>query len=81
MADKLKLQYQIYADFESLWVNEARKEQKPDELYSDKCQSHIAFSYDYKLFCSDDTLSRLTKKYMSDGAIYKFIENKLEEMK
>lgn len=69
MADKKKLQCQIYADFESLWVNKVSKERKPDGSYSDKCQSRVAFSHDYKLFCVNDTLSKLTKKYISDEAI------------
>lgn len=81
MADKKKLQCQIYADFESLWVNKVSKERKPDGSYSDKCQSRVAFSHDYKLFCVNDTLSKLTKKYISDEAIQKFIESKIEEMK
>ena len=46
--------------------------QKPEESYMNKHQKHIACSYDYKLVCVDDKLSKPFKTYLSIDAVYNF---------
>ena len=45
---KIKSQFMIYADFESILVPEDNEKQNLNESYTNKYQKHVAFSYSYK---------------------------------
>ena len=46
---KIKSQFIIYADFESILVPEDNGKQNLNEPYTNKYQKHVACSYGYKL--------------------------------
>ena len=46
---KIKSSFIICTDFESNLVLEDNRNQDPNESYTNKCQTHIAYSYGYKL--------------------------------
>ena len=48
---KIKLQFAIYADFESIIIPEDKGKQNPEESYTNKYQKHVASSYGYELVC------------------------------
>ena len=78
---KTKSPFMIYADFESILVPENNKKQSPKEFYINEYQKHIACSYGYKLVFVDDKFSKLFEKYLGKDAVYKFINNMIEESK
>ena len=47
----------------------------------DKYQKHIACSYDYKLICVDDKISKPFKIYLGKDSVHSFINNMIEESK
>ena len=47
--------------------------------YTEKCQSHIPFSFSYKFVCIGDKCSKLIAFYRGKNAVYKFIKTILEE--
>ena len=58
---KIKSQFMIYADFESILVPENNGKQNPNESYTSKYQKHVACNYGYKLLCLDDKFSNSLK--------------------
>ena len=46
---KIKSSFIICTDFESNLVLEDNRNQDPNESYTNKCQTHITYSYGYKL--------------------------------
>ena len=60
---KIKSLSMIYVNFESILVPEVIGKQNSNESYTNKYQKHIACSYDYKLTCVDDKLSKPFKSY------------------
>ena len=65
---KIKSPFIFYSDFESILVPEGNGKQNPEESYRNKCQEHIACSYDYKLVCVDDKFSKPFKTYLGKDA-------------
>ena len=59
---KIKSQFMIYADFESIFVPENNGKQNPNESYTNKYQKHVACNYGYKLLCLDDKFSNSLKQ-------------------
>ena len=70
---KIKWQFMIYADFESILLSEDNGKQNPNESHTNKYQKHIACSYDYKLVYVDNKFSKPFKLYLGQDAVYNFI--------
>ena len=66
----------IYVGFESILVQEENEKQNPKEY-----QKYIACSYGYNLVHVDDKFSKPFKTYLGKDAVYKFINNMIEESK
>ena len=62
---KLKSQFMIYADFESIIVPEDNGKQNPNKSFRKKYQKHIACSYGCKLLCVDYNVCKPFKQYHS----------------
>ena len=60
---------------------EDNRKQNPEESCTNKYQKHIAYSYGYNLVCVDDKFSNPFKTYLGKDAVYKFINNMIEESK
>ena len=71
----------IYVDFRSILVPEDNGKQNPNQSYTNKCQKHVACSYDQKLACVDDNISQPFKSYLGQDAVYNFISSMIEENK
>ena len=56
----------------SILVPDDNGKQKSEESYMNKYQKHIACSYDDKLVCVDDKLSKPFKTYLSIDVVYNF---------
>ena len=68
----------IHADFECITVPIKEEHGKQTVAY----QEHKACGYGYKIVCQyDDKYSKLYKGYRGENAVYKLIENLLEEQK
>ena len=78
---KIKSQFIIYADSESILLPKENGKQNPDESHSNKYQKHIACRYVYKLVCVDDKSSKPYKTYLGKDADYNFINNMIQESK
>ena len=76
---KIKSQFIIYADFESILVQEDNGKQNPKESYTNNYQKHIVSSYGYKLVRVDDKFSKPFKTYLGKDVVYNFINNIIEE--
>ena len=72
--------FTIYADFESILVPEYNGKQNPNESYRNNYQNHIACSYGCKLVCVVDKFSKPFNSYLSEDAVYSFI-NKYDRRK
>ena len=48
----------IYADFESILLQEDNREPNLNEYYTNKYQKHVSCSYGYKLICVDYKFSK-----------------------
>ena len=77
----MKSPFIIYVDFESILGPEDDGKQNPEDSYTNKYQKHIACSYGYNLVCVDDKFSKPFKTYLGKDAVYKFINNMIEESK
>ena len=78
---KIKSPFIIYVDFESILGPEDDGKQNPEDSYTNKYQKQIACSYGYNLVCVDDKFSKPFKTYLGKDAVYKFINNMIEESK
>ena len=77
----MKSPFIIYVDFESILGPEDDGKQNPEDSCTNKYQKHIACSYGYNLVCVDDKFSKPFKTYLGKDAVYKFINNMIEESK
>ena len=83
---QIPVPFVIYADFEAITkknkksdVNESKDESNIS--YTKAYQPHIDCGYGYKVVCHYDwKLSKVSKIYRGKGAVYKFLENMLEEV-
>ena len=71
----------IYAYFESILVPEDNGKQNLEESYSKKYQKHITCSYGHELVCVDDKFRKPFKSYLSNEAVYNFINNMILKSK
>ena len=83
---QIPVPFVIYADFEAITKKNKRSDvnKSKDESnvsYTKAYQTHIDCGYGYKVVCHYDwKLSKVSKVYRGKGAIYKFLENMLEEV-
>ena len=83
---QIPVPFVIYADFEAITkknkksdVNESKD--NSNVSYTKAYQTHIDCGYGYKVVCHYDwKLSKVSKIYRGKGAVYKFLENMLEEV-
>ena len=84
--NKFQYPFVIYADFEAITkknkkydVNESKD--NSNVSYTKAHQTHVDCGYGYKVACHYDwKLSKRSKIYRGKGAVYKFMENMLEEV-
>ena len=75
---QLMAPFVIYADFECITVPIKEEHGKQTVAY----QEHKAYGYGFKIVCQyDDEYSKQYKGYRGENAVYKLIENLLEEQK
>ena len=75
---QLMASFVVYADFECIIVPIKDEHGKQTVAY----QEHKACGYGYKIICQyDDKYSKLYKSCRAENAVYKLIENLLEEQK
>ena len=71
----------IYADFEALLQKVERGQPDSDKLYTEEFQRHIDCGSAYKVVCCyDDKYSKDICIYRGENAVYKFLEQMLEEV-
>ena len=79
---KIESPFMIYADFESILMQEDNGRQNPEESYMNKYQKHIAYGYGYKLVCLDYKFSgKPFKTHLGKDTVYNSINNMIEESK
>ena len=72
----------IYADFEAITEKIHRCEQNGNKSYTEAYQQHTDCGYGYKVVCCyDDKYTKPIQLYIGEKAVYKFMENILEEVK
>ena len=72
----------IYADFEAITEKIQGCQQNNDSLYTEAYQKHTDCGYGYKVVCCyDDKYTKKIQLYRGEKAVYKFVENMLEEVK
>ena len=72
----------IYADFEAITEKIHGCQQDGNKSYTEAYQRHTDCGYGYKVVCCyDDKYTKPIQLYMGEKAVYKFMENILEEVK
>ena len=72
----------IYADFEAITEKIHGCQQKGNKSYTEAYQRHTDCGFGYKIVCCyDDKYTKPMKLYRGEKAVYKFMENILEEVK
>ena len=72
----------IYADFEAITEKVQGCQQEGNKLYTEAYQTHTDCGYGYKVVCCyDDKYTKPIQLYRGEKAVYKFMENILEEVK
>ena len=71
----------IYADFESILVQEDNRKQNPVESNTNKYQKDVACSYGYIFVCVNDKYSNFFKSYLGDDGVYNFNISMIKESK
>ena len=72
----------IYADFEAITEKTHGCQQKGNKSYTEAYQKHTDCGYGYKVVCCyDDKYTKPIQLYRGEKAVYKFMENILEEVK
>ena len=72
----------IYADFEAITEKIHGCQQKGNKSYTEAYQRHTDCGYGYKVVCCyDDKYTKPIQLYRGEKAVYKFMENILEEVK
>ena len=79
---QLPVPFVIYADFEAITEKISGCQPNNDKSYTEAYQKHTDCGYGYKVVCYyDDKYSKLATTYRGEKAVYKFIEDMLEEVK
>ena len=72
----------IYADFEAITEKIQGCQQNNESSYTEAYQRHTDCGYGYKVVCCyDDKYTKPIQLYRGKKAVYKFMENMLEEVK
>ena len=72
----------IYADFEAIIEKISSCQPNNDKSYTEAYQKHTDCGYGYKVVCCyDDKYTKPIQIYRGEKAVYKFMENMLEEVK
>ena len=72
----------IYADFEAITEKVQGCQQDGNKSYTEAYQRHTDCGYGYKVVCCyDDKYTKKIQLYRGEKAVYKFMENMLEEVK
>ena len=72
----------IYADFEAITEKVHGCQQDGNKSYTEAYQRHTGCGYAYKVLCCyDDKYTKPIQLYRGEKAVYKFMENMLEEVK
>ena len=72
----------IYADFEAITEKVQGCQPDIDKSYTEAYQRHTDCGYSYKVVCCyDDKHTKPIQLYRGEKAVYKFMENMLEEVK
>ena len=72
----------IYADFEAITEKIYGCQQEGKKSYTEAYQKHTDCGYGYKVVCCyDDKYTKPIQLYRGENAVYKFMENMLEEVK
>ena len=72
----------IYADFEAIIEKISGCKPNNDKSYTEAYQKHTDCGYGYKVVCCyDDKYTKPVQIYRGEKAVYKFMENMLEEVK
>ena len=72
----------IYADFEAITEKIHGCQQDGNKSYTEAYQRHTDCGYGYKVVCCyDDKYTKPIQLYRGEKAVYKFMENMLEEVK
>ena len=83
---QIPVPFVIYTDFEAITKKNKKSvvdesKDKGNVSYTKAYQTHIDCGYGYKVVCHYDwKLSKKSKIYRGKGAVYKFMENMLEEV-
>ena len=74
--------FAIYADFEAITEKIHGCQQEGKKSYTEAYQKHTDCGYGYKVVCCyDDKYTKPIQLYRGENAVYKFMENILEEVK
>ena len=77
---QLPAPFVIYADFEALTEQIHGCQQNNDKSFTDAYQKHTDCGYGYKVVCCyDDKYTKDVQYYRGENAVYKFLEQMLEE--
>ena len=78
---QLSIPFVIYADFEAITEKVESCQPNNDKSYTEAYQNHKDCGYGYKVVCCyDDLYSKPVQIYRGENAVYKFMENMLEEV-
>ena len=83
---QIPVPFVIYTDFEAITKKNKKSaidesKDKGNVSYTKAYQTHVDCGYGYKVVCHyDSKLSKRSKIYRGKGAVYKFMENMLEEV-
>ena len=78
---QLPVPFVIYADFEAITEKIHGCQPNNEKSYTEAYQKHTDCRYGYKLVCCyDDKYTKLVQIYRGENAVYKFMENMLEEV-
>ena len=78
---QLPVPFVIYADFEAITEKVDSCQPNNEKSYTEAYQKHKDCGYGYKVVCCyDDKYSKPVQIYRGENAVYKFMENMLEEV-
>ena len=78
---QLSVPFVIYADFEAITEKVDSCQPNNNKSYTEAYQNHKDCGYGYKVVCCyDDEYSKPVQIYRGENAVYKFMENMLEEV-
>ena len=78
---QLPAPFVIYSDFEAITQKVSRCQPSTEKSFTDIYQKHIDCGYGYKVVCCyDHKYTKPVQIYRGENAVYKFMENMLEEV-